>query len=102
MVYNPARHAKLPFSNAVLRPSTGTVLGKGVGSVVIRVGGPGAGSSYNDIDEYIATTGINPYSRQTSTTSSSGSGLKKLSSKLEKLTISKEPSSRRKNITMTF
>ena len=102
MVHNIAKHAKLPFSNAVIKPHTARIIpkGEGRGSVLLRTGGGGAGSSYQDIDDYIATTGINPYARNSK--ASFGSGLKKgLSSKLEKLNIIPE-SSKKKKITMSF
>ena len=102
MVFNTTRHVKLPFSNAVLKPHTGKVLiqGQGVGAVLLRTGGPGAGSSYSDIDDYIHTTGINPYARA-DVKQSKGSGLSALSKKLEKLKVVPE-GVKRKNITMSF
>ena len=101
MVYNTAKHVKLPMRNATIHSHSGKVLmkGEGVGSVLLRTGGPGAGSSYMDIDDYIRTTGINPLTR---TTGSSGNGLtKKISEKLSKLSIVPE-GVKRKNITMSF
>jgi hypothetical protein len=77
--------------------------GSGMGSVLLRTGGGGSASSYQDIDDYIATTGINPYTR-TGVTQSKGSGMpKSLTSKLSKLQIA-PPSDgpKRKNITMSF
>lgn len=80
------------------------VQGRGMGSVVIRKGGPGAGSSYADLQDYIDTTGNNPenyaenFSRRMSGIGGSGIS-KKLSSRLEKLKL--EPS-KRKNIVMSF
>jgi hypothetical protein len=53
--------------------------GKG-GSVLLNQGGAGAGSSYDSVDEYIATTGRNPMS---------GSGA--LSKKLESLSLAVKP-----------
>jgi hypothetical protein len=91
MVHNPVIRIKLPYSNAISN-MRGKIMGKGNGSVLLRTGGAGGGSSYSDIDDYIATTGINPYSR------SNGKGL---TDKLQKLSIG-NTSSRptRKNITM--
>ena len=101
MVFNTTRHVKLPFSNAVLKPHTSRVIakGEGMGSVLLRTGGGGAGSSYSDIDDYIRTTGINPYAR--SAPKPKGTGLKSLSSKLEKLNVVPE-GMKRKKITMSF
>ena len=72
----------LPFSNAKIHSHKSTVIsGSGMGSVLLRTGGAGAGSSYIDIDDYIATTGINPYTRSTT-----GKGLAdRLGSKLSSL-----------------
>jgi len=102
MVFNTTRHVKLPFSNAVLKPHTSRVIakGEGMGSVLLRTGGGGAGSSYADIDDYIKTTGINPYARA-GVVKPKGTGLKSLSSKLEKLNVVPE-GMKRKNITMSF
>ena len=77
--------------------------GSGMGSVLLRTGGGGSASSYQDIDDYIATTGINPYTRA-GVSQSKGSGMpKSLTSKLSKLQIA-PPSDgpKRKNITMSF
>jgi len=69
--------------------------GTGNGSVLLRTAGGGAGSSYSDMDDYIRTTGIDPYKRRT------GSGLGSLSSKLSKLSIAPQ-SAVRKNIVMNM
>ena len=101
MVHNISKVAKLPFSNAMVHPHSGRVhsKGSGMGSVLLRTGGPGAGSSYMDMDDYIATTGINPYARA----KSSGKGLESLSSKLSKLNVSPpDVKLKKKNITMSF
>jgi hypothetical protein len=87
MVHNIIKHSLLPFSNSRLKTlNSQPITGRGMGSVLLRSGGGGAGSSYSDIDDYIHTTGINPYSR--GTTRSTGSGLEKLGEKLSKLNIS--------------
>jgi hypothetical protein len=109
MVYNTTRHAKLPFSNAMMKSHTKRLnklhaKGEGMGSVLLRDGGGGVGSSYSDIDDYIRTTGINPYEREgVSVPKMQGSGRKSLSSKLSKLNIH-PPSheTKRKNIVMSF
>lgn len=98
---------KLPFSNAMMHTHTGKIratahsghgLGTGIGSVLLRTAGGGAGSSYMDIDDYIATTGIDPYKRTNA--EKKGEGLRSLSKKLSNLSIKDEPMKLRKNITM--
>ena len=97
---------KLPFSNASMNSHTGKLrstgfglashmMGRG-GSVLLRTGGGGAGSSYMDMDDYIHTTGIDPNKRGTS-----GKGLSSLSSKLQNLSA-KPLSTVRKNIVMNI
>ncbi len=103
MVFNSAKHAKLPFSNATIRPHTNRLIhstGSGMGSVLLSKGGPGVGSSYSDMDDYIATTGINPYTRA-GVVQKRGKGLSDLSSKLSKLNVVPD-GAKRKNITMSF
>jgi len=102
MVYNSVTHTKLPFSNAKVRPLLSRILhaGTGMGSVLLRTGGGGAGSSYSDMDDYIRTTGINPYTRP-GVMQPRGKGLQSLSSKLEKLDIIPDKH-RKKKITMSF
>jgi hypothetical protein len=79
--------------------------GEGMGSVLLRTGGPGAGSSYMDMDDYIRTTGLNPMTRSSTQRAKNmdGTGMKSLGSKLARLNI-QNPSmdSKRKNITMSF
>lgn len=92
MVHNITRIAQLPFSNAQLhahsRIMRGKGLGAGMGSVLLRKGGAGAGSSYMDIDDYVHTTGINPYARgKASSGQGLGAGMKKMSEKLAKLSV---------------
>ena len=92
MVHNSTRIAQLPFSNAQMTSHTrimrGRGLGAGMGSVLLRKGGAGSASSYMDIDDYVQTTGINPYTRgRASTGEGLGAGMKKMSAKLAKLTM---------------
>lgn len=96
MVHYSTRFVKLPHSNATLFSHNSTVRGTGMGSVLLRTAGGGAGSSYSDMDDYIRTTGLNPMSRK-----SSGSGLRGLGEKLRKLTIT-PTSAVRKNIVMNM
>lgn len=103
MVFNTAKHVKLPMRNATIKPHTGRVIvkGEGMGSVLLRTGGPGAGSSYMDLDDYISTTGINPMARA-GVVKPSGTGItRKISEKLSKLSIVPE-GAKRKNISMSF
>ena len=74
MVYSTTRHIKLPFSNSKMTSHTKRFYGQGMGSVLLSTGGGGAASSYSDMDDYIATTGINPYARK----GMEGTGMKSL------------------------
>lgn len=95
--------ATLPFSNIRIKPHSKHVIsGHGMGSVLLRTAGGGAGSSYQDIDDYISTTGINPYSRVLPKKHMSGEGLSRLSDKLSKLSVSSSYKPKRKNITMSY
>lgn len=86
MVHNIVRHSLLPFSNSRLKTlNSQPVTGRGMGSVLLRTGGGGGASSYQDMDDYIHTTGLNPY---TKASAPSGRGLESLGSKLSKLNIS--------------
>jgi hypothetical protein len=98
MVYSTTRHIKLPFSNTKMTAHTKRLYGQGMGSVLLRTAGGGAGSSYADMDDYIATTGINPYARK----GMEGTGMKSLSDKLSKLNIEPKLHMKKKNITMSF
>ena len=96
MVYNTTRYAKLPFSNSTMTAHTKRFMGKGIGGVLLATGGAGAASSYMDMDDYIRTTGRDPYR-------SNGKGLSSVSSKLSKLNIEVPKSvGRRKNIVMSM
>jgi len=78
------------------------VKGQGMGSVLLSTGGGGSASSYMDMDDYIATTGLNPYTRS-GVKQSKGSGIpSSLSSKLSKLSIAPPTSTPRKNIVMNM
>ena len=110
MVYNTAKMVMIPHHrccnmSALSAQGKGMkfIGGSGMGSVLLRTGGGGSASAYQDIDDYIATTGINPYTRA-GVSQSKGSGMpKSLTSKLSKLQIA-PPSDgpKRKNITMSF
>jgi len=105
MVYNTTRLVKLPHHNASTLKAISAAgksmkfSGTGMGSVLLRTGGGGAASSYMDMDDYIATTGINPYARAGVT---QGNGLSsKTASKLSKLNITPSGPTR-KNIVMSM
>ena len=97
MVHYSTRFVKLPHSNATLHSHNSSVRGTGMGSVLLRTAGGGAGSSYSDMDDYIRTTGFDPYKRA----KSSGSGIGSLGDKLRKLSIT-PASAVRKNIVMNM
>lgn len=101
---------KLPFSNVTMNTHTGKVRstvhdmieplmkGSGMGSILLSRAGGGTGSSYMDLDDYITTTGIDPFKRTNA--QSKGEGLRKLGQKLAGFRLSDEPKKLRKNITM--
>jgi hypothetical protein len=98
MVHNIITKTTLPFRGQVMSHKGKHSSGQGMGSVLLNTGGPGSASSYIDIDDYIETTGNNPYG-------SKGKGIKglnELSSKLKNLNINPPSSIKRKNITMNF
>ena len=107
MPHNSVRLIQLPHHNAsnlhalsAYHKNMNFVKGSGMGSVLLKPGGGGAASSYMDMDDYISTTGINPYTR-TGVTQSKGSGISSsLSNKLSKLNIAPPTSIPRKNIVM--
>jgi hypothetical protein len=81
MVFTLRKNVYMPTSTpSSLRPNAiHHIRGKGMGSVLLKTGGAGAGSSYSSIDDYVATTG-RPLP--------SGGGLgASLSKKLEELKI---------------
>jgi hypothetical protein len=99
---------KLPHHNASNMTSMSAnskhgmnfIKGSGMGSVLLRSGGPGGASSYMDMDDYIATTGINPYARASAP---QGKGLaSSITNKLSKLNIAPPTTSQRKNIVMSM
>lgn len=108
MVYNSTRMIKLPnHGSSTYRAITASskngmkyLSGSGMGSVLLRTGGGGAASSYMDMDDYISTTGINPYTRAGV---SQGKGIgSQIASKLSKLNIAPPTQKLRKNIVMSF
>ncbi len=101
MVHNIVRHALIPFSNSRLKTiNSQPITGRGAGSVLLRSGGGGAGSSYFDIDDYIHTTGNNPIIPKRSV---GGKGLEKIGQKLSNLNISiAGGKQRKKNIQLSL
>jgi len=83
-VYMPTTAGAPVRSNAIHY-----IRGRGIGSVLLRTGGAGGGSSYSSIDDYVSTTG-NPIP------SINGRGLGSISKKLEALSI--KPTKKVKNI----
>jgi|APCry1669192010_1035390.scaffolds.fasta_scaffold32794_2 hypothetical protein len=58
--------------------------GKGIGDVLLNTGGTGGGSSYSSLDDYVSTTGVNPFAPSDNI---SGKGLGKFHKHLESLSI---------------
>jgi len=54
------------------------------GSILLQKGGPGAASSYSGLNDYMNTTGLNPYNTSSAI---SGRGLSQIHKHLENLTI---------------
>ena len=93
----PVTHIHLPFGQGRMKAISGKIThGRGMGSVVLD-GGQGGQSSYDNIDQYIATTGVNPYANQNK---KSGTGLDALNKKLDGLNILGPK--KKKNIRMTL
>lgn len=76
---------------SIMRHQTRGMKGCGAGAVLLRDGGSGSASSYGSVDEYVGTTGVNPFMR--------GRGLE-TSSALAGLKVSK--TKRPKNISFSF
>ena len=97
MVFNIISHHSLPFRSQTMKGRGKHSQGMGIGSVLLNKGGIGSASSYIDIDDYIDTTGRNPYK---SSQHSMGKGFDKLASKLSNLKIEPLSNIKRRNITM--
>lgn len=116
----PTHSIFLPHSQAKLRAmnrhsvgsgmrgcSNGGSLGCGAPSFLLD-GGLGAQSSYSSIEDYMNTTGRNPYNNKISRQQvipahTSGSGLAdKIADKLSKLSLTKSSKPKKKNIVMSF
>jgi hypothetical protein len=74
--------------------------GKGMGSVLLDggMGGASSGGSYSSVDDYINTTGVNPYSHS----SSLGKGLKSMNSKIESLLVKSKKLNPKKDKNINF
>lgn len=103
-IFLPHSHAKL---RALNRHSATARIHGGSASVLLD-GGIGGQSSYSSIEDYINTTGRDPYSNQINRSQviparKSGSGLAdKIASKLSKLSLDKPNKPKKKNIVMSF
>jgi hypothetical protein len=70
---------------SVPRHQTRGMKGCGAGAVLLKDGGSGSASSYDSVEQYVGTTGVNPYMRGRGLeTSSALSGLKLLKTKKPK------------------
>lgn len=98
MVHNIITKATIPFRPQVLMHKGKHSSGKGMGSVLLNTGGAGSASSYIDIDDYIETTGRNPFGAK----GQGIKGLNELSKKLSKINLQPTSNVRRKNITMNM
>jgi hypothetical protein len=104
-IFLPASHAKLRALNR--HSATARIHGGGTGTVLLD-GGIGGQSSYYSIDDYMKTTGRDPYNNQLSRPQlipalKSGTGLAdKIASKLSKLSLDKPKKAKKKNIVMSF
>ena len=97
-MHNIVKFHTLPFRTQTMKGGSKHTIGRGMGSLLLNKGGAGGASSYMDIDDYISTTGRNPYKETKGHIF--GKGLEKLSSKISKLEIEPPSNIRRKNITM--
>jgi len=91
--------AFMPMSNGTLRLSTRQhINGRGNGSVLLNLGGAGGGSSYSSVDDYINTTGINPYVPSNIIGGSLGRSKSSMNAKLENLLVKSSKGKKEKNI----
>lgn len=105
-------HIFLPHSSAKLRAlnrhsATARIHGGGAPTFLLD-GGIGGQSSYASLDDYIRTTGRDPYNNHMNRSQAvpalkSGTGLAdKIASKLSKLSLDKPKKPKKKNIVMSF
>ena len=104
-IFLPHSHAKLRAMNR--HSATARIHGGGAPSFLLD-GGIGGQSSYASLDDYMKTTGRDPYNNQISRPQTipalrSGTGLAdKIASKLSKLSLDKPKKAKKKNIVMSF
>jgi hypothetical protein len=94
------RHVYTPFGNSKHSqlPGFKNRIGRGIGSVLLQTGGPGAGSSYPSVESYEKTTG-----RHIPMPSLSGRGLAPgLKSKIQALMPKPQKEQKRKNINFSL
>ena len=91
--------AYLTQSGGTIHTHTRKVVGNGIGSVLLNggIGGPGVGSSYSSIDDYINTTSVNPNSRE-----NLGKGIKSINSKIESLLVKSHKHNPKKEKNINF
>ena len=97
------RMAVMPSSGGTIKTSTRQhISGRGYGSVLLDggLGGPGAGSSYSSIDDYINTTNQNPL-RQFNP-SSSGRGITSMNKQIENLLVKSHKKNPKKEKNINF
>ncbi len=101
MVYNTANFIGFPMSGHRMRAINKKLIsGRGT-TLLLNKGGPGSASSFESIDEYISTTGINPYEKaKERSTQLSGQGFKGITDKLSKLSLGTKP--KLKNIKLSI
>jgi hypothetical protein len=96
------RTAVMPMSGGTIRTSSMRhIRGKGA-SVLLDggLGGPGAGSSYSSIDDYINTTNQDPYKHQPSP--SLGRGIESMNRKIENLLVKSKRGNPKKEKNINF
>lgn len=108
----PTHSIFLPHSQAKLRAMNRHTVGSGMRGCgapsFLLDGGLGGQSSYTSIDDYMNTTGRDPYDNKMSRpqsipTHTSGTGLAdKIANKLSKLSLNKPSKAKKKNIVMSF
>jgi hypothetical protein len=95
----------MPMANGTIKTATRKhISGRGYGTVLLNggLGGYGGGSSYSSIDDYINTTGVDPYAGEPI---SMGKGIRNLSSmnsKLENLLVKSNKKNPKKEKNINF
>jgi len=95
--------AVLPFSGSSLRISSARhIIGGGNGSVLLRQGGSGSGSSYDSPLDYFETTGVDPYAQINSIGGGLGRSRESVNVKLGNLLAKTKRGKKEKNITFNL